>query len=221
MARWLNKTEGSTITQTKSVGRKVAMVGAAALLALAAIAPAGVSAVVTYATVDGHSGFSAEKNNIEYWQTMWSTTCTKLDELGVDIYTVTQGYAHVVVKAGNDGAYANTIFNDVAAGETVFADTNNNNTSDPGGPAGDKQSGHIIFCGPVASPSPTVAPTAAPTAAPSFTGGAGGVTDQPPLPPTDRSGGLANVSDSLGLVLMLMAAALAGLMVLTPARRRR
>lgn len=37
----------------------------------------------------------------------------------------------------------------------------------------------------------------------------------------DRSGGLANVSDSLGLVLMLMAGALAGLMVLTPARRRR
>ncbi len=76
-------------------------------------------------------------------------------------------------------------------------------------------------------PKPTCAPTAAPTLAPSptpvpsFTGGAGGVTDQPTLPPTDRSGGIANVSDSLGLVLMLMAAALAGLMVLTPARRRR
>lgn len=52
---------------------------------------------------------------------------------------------------------------------------------------------------------------------PAPTSGAGGST----LPPTDKISGTSGTSDSLGLVLMALAAALASVLVLMPARARR
>ena len=138
------------MTGTTRVARKVAMVGAAALLALAAIAPVGASAAVSYATVYTHVGFSPEANSVEFWQTKYSTTCTKVDEPGGETYTLTVAYSYVITKAGSDEQYANTVFKDPAIGKTVFADTNGDGDYD--GAPDDKGISHIIFCGPKATP---------------------------------------------------------------------
>lgn len=124
-----------------------ALIAAAALtLSFAGMALAADS----YATVDGHAPFSADANHADYWETD-GLTCEKVyDGEGSEIFTwpADKDYAKVIVKAGADnvGDNANTIFIDVAQGELVFADTNGNNTADPGGKDGDKAISHVIVC---------------------------------------------------------------------------
>jgi hypothetical protein len=203
--------------------RKLLALGAAGALALGV---AGTTlADPTYATVDGHAAFSAESNDPGFW----GDDCSKLDagqgDLGaaVDSYVLTADYAKVIVKAGS-GENANTIFEDVTAGETVWADTNGNNTFDPGGQDGDKNISHIIFCGgPEATPSfeqSQEAETDAPT--PSFDQSQEAETDQPTQPSTDTIGsaGTSGPADGAWLLVVALGVILASVVVLTPARAK-
>ncbi len=199
-----------------SLKKLAALMGAGVLMfALFGTALAGGTAVA--ATVDGHEAFSSDANSPDYW----GEDCEKLDagdgDLGseVDTYVLTADYDKVIVKAGS-GAYANTIFNDVTAGEFVFADTNGNNVSDPGGQDGDKNISHIIFCGP--GETETDAP---PTETPSFTDEPGGDTDAPSEPNTATiGGGTSGPADGAWLLVVALGVLLASIVVLTPARAK-
>jgi cobalamin biosynthesis Mg chelatase CobN len=124
-----------------------------ALLAAAALTLtfAGTAFAATYATVSGHAAASAESNSADYWSDLYGLDCEKIydgegDE--IDSWEADADYAVVIVKAAgqNVGDNANTIFENVSEGETVWADTNGNNTFDPGGQDGDKNISHIIVC---------------------------------------------------------------------------
>ncbi|MEO5939722.1 MAG: hypothetical protein ABIZ72_02300 [Candidatus Limnocylindrales bacterium] len=136
------------MTRTRSIHgasfRKAGWLAAGAMLAVAALAPASVGAATTWATVTGHQAFSNDANNPDYW----GTDCTKIDSvdgsLG-DSYVLLADYGLVVVKAGS-GEFANTLFADASAGESVWADTNGDGIFNPGGGDGDKGISHIIFC---------------------------------------------------------------------------
>lgn len=119
-------------------------VGAGAASLALVFALAGTALAVTYATVDGHEAFTNENNKAEYW----GEDCEKLEGPGfsdIDSYELTANYGRVIVKSGS-GEFANTIFDDVVAGETVWADTNGDGVYNVGGKDGDKQISHIIFC---------------------------------------------------------------------------
>jgi len=172
---------------------------------------AGTTLAVTYATVTGHAAFSAESNDASFW----GDNCSKLDDPGggsLDSYELTQDYAKVIVKAGS-GTYANTIFDNPTSGQTVWADTNGNNTFDPGGADGDKTISHIIFCGGTSESS-------APSEQPSQ--GGGGDTNQPTQPSTDALGtsGQSGPSDTAWLLVVALGVLLASVVVLTPARSK-
>ena len=124
-----------------------------ALLAAAALTLtfAGTAFAATYATVSGHAAASSESNSADYWSDLYGLDCEKIydgegDE--IDSWEADADYAVVIVKAAgqNVGDNANTIFENVSEGETVWADTNGNNTFDPGGQDGDKNISHIIVC---------------------------------------------------------------------------
>ena len=105
---------------------------------------------------------------------------TKLE--GADLAAVNNGdgsadlgapYGWVIVKQASSAAvdFDNTIFKDVTAGQTVFADTNGNNVHD----AGDSQGiSHIIVCAP--GEEETEAPSEEPSAPPS---------EEPSAPPSE------------------------------------
>jgi hypothetical protein len=124
-----------------------ALIGAAALT----LTFAGTAFAATYATVSGHAAASAESNSADYWSDLYGLDCEKIYDGGgaeIDSWEADADYAVVIVKAAgqNVGDNANTIFEDVSEGETVWADTNGNNTFDPGGQDGDKAISHIIVC---------------------------------------------------------------------------
>ena len=127
--------------------RRFLALGAFAALALALALP--VSAA-TYATVDGYAAGTPENNN----PATWGDNCEDIGVSDVSTYELPdlgagQTYDLVVVKAGSEESapgHVNTLFDNPAEGETVFADTNGNGTSDPGGQDGDKDISHIIVC---------------------------------------------------------------------------
>ena len=111
-----------------------ALVAAAALT----LTFAGTSLAVSYATVTGHTAFSADANHEDFW----GDNCTKSEWNGEDeTYVLDKDYGLVVVKAGS-GEFANTEFENASAGETVWADVNGNGVYDDA----DKGISHIIFC---------------------------------------------------------------------------
>ena len=134
---------------------RVARWGGALLVALAPLPWLGLGTAVAgtgdvLATVDGHQAFSAEANNPAYW----GADCTNVEGGAFDSYLLTNDSAKVIVKAGSE-QFANTLFNDAAAGETVWADTNGDTLFNPGGQDGDKQISHIIVCAPTVISPPT------------------------------------------------------------------
>ena len=117
--------------------RLFTMLAATALVGL--LAPSVLAATV-YATVTGHQAHSNEANAADFW----GDNCTKNEAIGnqeVDTFVLTENYALVVVKSGS-GEFANTLFANASAGETVWADTNGNNAFDED----DHAISHIIFC---------------------------------------------------------------------------
>jgi hypothetical protein len=211
-----------------SFKKLTALLGAGALV----FAMAGTALAVTWATVDGHAAFSAESNNPEFW----GEDCTKLDagegDLGgaVDSYELTASYGQVIVKAGN-GEFANTIFNDVSAGESVWADTNGDGVPNVGGPGGDKQISHIIFCDETTTTTTTTevvttttdVVTTTTTTTDTFSSETGGETDAPPSEPNTAALGTSTgaPADGAWLLVIALGVLLASIVVMTPAKARR
>jgi hypothetical protein len=126
--------------------RPIAFVGAVALLL--GIAGTTLASDPLYATVTGYAVASEDNNHPE----AWGDTCQTLEGVGnIDSYELPAldaglAYDLVIVKAGSEGTGNNTLFADASAGETVWADTNENHVYDVGGPDGDKQISHVIVC---------------------------------------------------------------------------
>jgi len=130
---------------------------AAGLVAVATLAPATAAAAdPVWATVDGYADDTPANNN----PATWGEDCTKIDSDGGSLgstYLLTQSYELVVVKAGAGAStdFVNTVFEDVSAGETVWADSNGSGAFDEG----DKGISHIIFCNPVETTTTTTETT--------------------------------------------------------------
>ena len=116
---------------------------AAGALGIAAFGTATAGVDPDWATVTGHAPHSAANNDPD----TWGEDCVKWEagegDLGLeqDTYVLGASYGLVVVKSGS-GEFANTLFANASAGETVWADTNGNNVFDEG----DQGISHIIFC---------------------------------------------------------------------------
>jgi hypothetical protein len=147
-------------------------------------------------------------------------------------------YGWVIVKQGspNPGiVYDNTIFEDVTASQTVFADTNGNFVHDEADSGGIS---HIIVCvpGEEETQPPTAPPTEtpfqsvfeetdAPTDAPTETPfqSVEGDTDEPSEPDTATIGGSRDVgspADGAWLLVVVLGVLLSSIVVLTPARAK-
>ena len=126
--------------------RPFAFVGAAALLL--GVAGTTLASDPVYAAVSGYAVASEDNNHAD----AWGDNCETLSGVGnVDSYELPAlgaglAYDLVVVKAGSEGTGNNTLFENASAGETVWADTNENHAYDVGGPDGDKQISHVIVC---------------------------------------------------------------------------
>jgi hypothetical protein len=140
-------------------------------------------------------------------------------------------YGWVIVKQASSAAvdFDNTIFKDVAADETVFADTNGNGEFDEGDSAGIS---HIIVCvpGEEETPPPSFEQSQAaatdtpapPSEEPSFEQSQAADTDVPTLPNTATIGGNSGSApaDGAWLLVVALGALLSSIVVLTPARAR-
>lgn len=150
-------------------------------------------------------------------------------------------YGWVIVKQASSATvdFDNTIFKDVTAGQTVFADTNGNGVHDEGDSQGIS---HIIVCEPgeeETAPPPTTPPTAPPTAPPTVAPtpeqsvgaetdaptpfqSVGGDTDAPTEPNTamEGSNGIGTPGDGAWLLVVALGVLLASIVVLTPARAK-
>ncbi len=143
--------EGSAVVKTIASAGVLALAG----LAVFGLATAASATDTNYATVTGHETFSSDANHASYW----GKDCTKVEDPGGSSYILGSGtYSKVVVKAGS-GEYANTIFDNPNAGETVWADTNGDNVYNPDGKDGDKTISHIILCKTESPPPPPADPS--------------------------------------------------------------
>lgn len=142
-------------------------------------------------------------------------------------------YGWVIVKQASSASvdFDNTIFKDVAADETVFADTNGNGEFDEDDSPGIS---HIIVCVPgeeeTAPPTEEItappsfeqsqgAETDTPTEAPSFEQSQAGETDIPTEPNTamDGTSGGSGPSNSAWMLVLGLGLLLGSVVVLTPA----
>ena len=237
-------------------GRKriAALVGAGALmLALTGTALAADATPVGWYASSGGDG----SNDGDFWVSYLNANfdagleagdCdTKLQDADLDAVSNGDGsadlgvaYGWVIVKQGspNPGIiYDNTIFKDVTASQTVFADTNGNGVHDEEDSGGIS---HIIVCvpGEEETEPPTTPPTAPPTTPPTATPfqsvfdetdaptetpfqSVEGDTDEPSEPDTATIGTPKNVgspADGAWLLVVALGVLLASVVVLTPAR---
>lgn len=124
---------------------------------------------MTLAEPDGHEAFDPDLNQPSAW--CEGQVGSKIEPVVGNVFTLPEDAALVVVKAGA-GEYANTIFINPVAGQSVWADTNGNLIYDPGGQGGDKDISHVIVCPvletptPTPTPTPTLTPTPTPTPTP-------------------------------------------------------
>ncbi len=121
---------------------------AAAALVLG-LAGTALAADPVYATVTGYAPATEDNNHPE----TWGDNCeTAAGVSGVDSWVLPalgagEEYSLVVVKAGSESSDGNnTLFENPSAGETVWADSNENGIFDVGGQDGDKQISHVIVC---------------------------------------------------------------------------
>jgi hypothetical protein len=181
-----------------------------------------------YATVSGYADGSSDNNKAE----TWGENCTKIDDLSIDSWVTDADYSLVVVK-GASGEKANTLFEDVAEGQTVWADTNGNGVFDPGGKDGDKQISHIIVCEPdtetettetsttetstIETETTETETTETETTETETTDSVDSQTESKTPPATDAIAGTdGTVSGSLWALLVGAAGILAGVLLLTP-----
>ena len=141
------------------------MAASALIIGMFGLSAGGVAGAVDYATVWGHyaSTASDKSNEGDFWVTYLNTNaqagleegdCWKLSDS--DFNAVNNGdgtadlgvaYGWVIVKQASPSAvnFDNTIFKDVAANETVFADTDGDGSYGEGDSHGIS---HIIVCAP-------------------------------------------------------------------------
>ncbi|HEY7846872.1 MAG TPA: prealbumin-like fold domain-containing protein [Candidatus Limnocylindria bacterium] len=126
--------------------RPFAFLGAVALVI--GIAGTTVAADPVYATVTGYAPASQENNHPDAWGDNCETAAGVGDVDSWELPALDAGmvYSLVVVKAGSEGTGNNTLFANPSAGETVWADSNENGLFDAGGQGGDKQISHVIVC---------------------------------------------------------------------------
>jgi len=137
------------------------MAASALIIGMFGLSAGGVAATVNYATVWGHYASSpADKSNEgDFWVNYLNTNaqagleegdCWKLPENefnGDGTADLGVAYGWVIVKQASPSAvnFDNTIFKDVAANETVFADTDGDGSYGEGDSHGIS---HIIVCAP-------------------------------------------------------------------------
>jgi len=165
---------------------RMARWGGAILVALAplpwlGLGTASAQAAVDYATVDGYEAFSSDANHPDHW----GDNCTKIGGGQFTSYVLSSDQAKVIVKAGA-GQYANTIFLDASAGQTVWADTNGDGVYNPGGKGGDKQISHIITCAGGGQPTPSTTKPTPTTTKPTPTTTSPTPTTTSPTPTTTK-----------------------------------
>jgi hypothetical protein len=241
--------------------RLVKQFGAAAAAMAIVLAVAGtVSAVTVWATPDDHYASSPADGSNEhgFWEDRFDLNegdCWKLTDNQLNAVMNSDGsaslgvaYDFVVVKQANPHAknvtYDNTIFNDVAANETVFADTDGNGTYTD---ADSNGISHIIVCGPsvvttttttdvvtttttdvvtttttdvVTTTTTDVVTTT--TTTDTFSSETGGETDAPSEPNTATLGTSTGApADGAWLLVIALGVLLASIVVMTPAKARR
>ena len=218
--------------------KKLAGVLAAGALMLAVAGPA--AATVDYATVSGHDVSTSDNNKASFW----GSDCVDLGIGGQDSYVLEASYAKVIVKAGSsagDDPNSLTIFDNPTAGQTVWADSNGNNTYDVGGPGGDHQISHIIACGEVittttttttnpttttttttSATTTTATTTSATTTTTSFSQTVSATTDKKTLPNTAMAevGGPSSPSSNVWLLIVALGLVLGSVVILTPAKAK-
>lgn len=194
-----------------STTKKLAALLGAGVLSIAMFGTALAGGPVVYATVDGHEAFSSDANAEDYW----GDDCTS-EQINEDTYLVEADWDLIIVKSGS-GPFANTIFEDVSAGETVFADTDGDGVYTPfEAGEGDQQISHIIFCDEEDATEPPV------TDEPEFSDDQGGDTDAPSEPNTATIGGngTSGPADGAWLLVVALGVLLASVVVMTPARAK-
>jgi hypothetical protein len=141
----------SSTRRRSGLARRFGWLVVAGLTTAALVGPGAgaASADPVWATVTGHADGDNTKNNVEYWEELTGTDCTKIDSVDGSLgstYVLGADYALVVVKAGSDqsATWPNTLFANALFGQTVWADSDGSNTFNEG----DKGISHIIFCGP-------------------------------------------------------------------------
>lgn len=195
---------------------------AVAVFALALFIPV-VSATehITWAEVDGYHQSGSAFNKVDYW--CGPDGGEKLNP-GGRTYLLTSDYALVVVKAGSNRSTnsPNTLFYDVVAGETVWADSNGDGEFN----RGDKAISHIIVCyADESEPTPTPTPEGTPTPTPSEGPECGlpegcEPTPRPTLPATDTASA-EPVDAGWGMFVIVMVFAASALTAGTLLQRRR
>ena len=166
--------------------RPLAFVGAMALVL--GLAGTALAADPVYATVTGHAPATEENNHPE----AWGDNCETWNISGVKTFELPDldpglAYDQVIVKSGSENTGNNTIFDNPSAGETVFADTNENFAFDEGE---DKEISHIIVCTEeveeeeTPTPTPAETPAETPGQTPEGSVAGGNPTPEPSQPDT-------------------------------------
>ena len=223
-------------TRARSGPRTLLAIAAALGLLAALTLPAFGGEETDWAEVTGYAPGTAENNEAS----TWGANCEKLPtpEGGwgptFELPALAEGmvYSLVIVKAGSDQSTddgPNTLFEDPAAGETVWADS----VADGVFGEGDKNISHIIICTeeedeeeeeetPTPTPTPTASPTPTPTPTPTERDGelGGNPTPTPAggTVPDTAMGGMDQVPATVLSLIML--AALAGTAYARLARQR-
>jgi hypothetical protein len=217
--------------------KKVAgLLGAAALtVALAGPALAEVKWAVPfdhYASTPGDGS-----NDTAFWEAelgLEEGDCEKIEGAALDAVQNEDGsaslgvaYDWVIVKQASSATveFDNTIFMDVAADETVFADTNGDGVYDDGDSQGIS---HIIVCGLSETTTTTTTTTTeqtettTTTTTTTFTQDTAADTDAPSEPNTATIGtsGPATPADSTWMLVIALGVLLGSIVVLTPAKAR-
>jgi hypothetical protein len=244
------------------------MAASALIIGMFGLSAGGAAAAVKYATVWGHYASSAgdKSNEGDFWVNYLNTNaqagleegdCWKLSDSdfnavnnGDGTADLGVGYGWVIVKQASSSAvnFDNTIFKDVAADETVFADTDGDGSYGEGDSHGIS---HIIVCSPTetsssstttsssstttttdsssSSTTTTESSTTTTTSSSSttttttetFSGGSEPATDAPTQPNTAvASGGPSTPSNSAWMLILALGLLLGSVVVLTPAKSK-
>lgn len=220
-----------------STTKKLAALLGAGVLSVAMFGTALAGVELDYATPTGHYSSADDEqgensNDGPFWDAyleLAAGSCSKLTDAELEAAMNEDGsaslgvaYDYVIVKQASAAAvtYDNTIFSNVGAGETVFADTDGDGEYTE---ADSNSISHILVCNEVdvTEPPITDAPSE-PADSPSFEASVGGLSDAPTEPNTSSIGGnsTSGPADGAWLLVVALGVLLASVVVMTPARAK-